>query len=199
MNTNKNLSRTIKIALLSAIAVVLMFLEIPMTPFPWLKIDLSEIPALMGGFAFGPLAGIVIIIMKNLLYVLLRGTSSGFVGQLANIIIGLTFILPPTIMYAKKKTKKTAIIGMIIGAITIQLGGIIANKYLLIPLYGGEEAVLGGNTFIYYIVFGLLPINGVKAVSASVVTYSLYKKLSKSLFRVEPMKDTIIDKNKKVA
>lgn len=186
-STNKNLSRTIKIALLSAIAVVLMFIEIPMTPFPWLKIDLSEVAALMGGFAFGPIAGAVIIVLKNVLYVLIRGTSSGFVGQLANIIIGLALILPPTIMYSRNKTKKTAIIGMIIGFFAIQIGGIIANKYLLIPLYGGEAAVLGGNTFMYYIIFGLLPINGVKSVLVSTVTYLLYKKLSVALFKVQPM------------
>ena len=66
-------------------------------------------------------------------------------------------------------------------------------------MYGGEEAVLGGNTFMYYVIFGLLPINGVKAVSASVVTYSLYKKLSKSLFKVEPMKESVTIKNKKIA
>ena len=197
MNTTKNLSRMIKIALLAAIATILMYLEIPMTPFPWLKIDLSEIPALMGGFAFGPLAAVIIIIMKNVLNVLIRGTESGFVGQLANIIIGVSFVLPPSIMYARNKTKRTAIIGMIVGAIVIQFGGIIANKYLLIPLYGGAEAVLGGNTFTYYTIFGLLPINGVKAISASVITYALYKRLSKSLFKVEPMKDTI--KNKKIA
>lgn len=185
----------IKIALLATISVILMFIEIPMTPFPWLKIDLSEVPALMGGFAFGPLAAVVIIFLKNLLYVLLRGTSSGFVGQLANIIIGITLVLPAAIMYRKNKTKKTAIIGMIIGFFTIQLGGIIANKYLLIPLYGGEAAVLGGNTFVYYILFGLLPINGLKSILVSVVTYVLYKKLSVSLFKVEPMKS----ENKKIA
>ncbi|MDU4882782.1 MAG: ECF transporter S component [Clostridium celatum] len=195
MNSSKNLNKMIKIALLATISVILMFIEIPMTPFPWLKIDLSEVPALMGGFAFGPLAAVVIIVLKNLLYVLLRGTSSGFVGQLANIIIGITLVLPAAIMYRKNKTKKTAIIGMIIGFFTIQLGGIIANKYLLIPLYGGEAAVLGGNTFVYYILFGLLPINGLKSILVSVVTYVLYKKLSVSLFKVEPMKS----ENKKIA
>lgn len=195
MNSSKNLNKMIKIALLATISVILMFIEIPMTPFPWLKIDLSEVPALMGGFAFGPLAAVVIIFLKNLLYVLLRGTSSGFVGQLANIIIGITLVLPAAIMYRKNKTKKTAIIGMIIGFFTIQLGGIIANKYLLIPLYGGEAAVLGGNTFVYYILFGLLPINGLKSILVSVVTYVLYKKLSVSLFKVEPMKS----ENKKIA
>ena len=77
---------------------------------------------------------------------------------------------------------------MIIGFFTIQIGGIIANKYLLIPLYGGEAAVLSGKTFMYYIIFGLLPINGVKSLLVSSITYTLYKKLSVALFKVEPMK-----------
>lgn len=188
MNQSKKLNKMIKIALLATIAVVLMFIELPMTPFPWLQIDLSEVPALMGGFAFGPMAGVIIIILKNILYVLFKGTSSGFVGQIANIIIGVSLILPATILYKRKKTKKTAIIGMIIGFFTIQIGGIIANKYLLIPLYGGEAAVLGGKTFMYYIIFGLLPINGVKSLLVSSITYTLYKKLSVALFKVEPMK-----------
>ena len=188
MNQSKKLNKMIKIALLATIAVVLMFIELPMTPFPWLQIDLSEVPALMGGFAFGPMAGVIIIILKYILYVLFIGTSSGFVGQIANIIIGVSLILPATILYKRKKTKKTAIIGMIIGFFTIQIGGIIANKYLLIPLYGGEAAVLGGKTFMYYIIFGLLPINGVKSLLVSSITYTLYKKLSVALFKVEPMK-----------
>ena len=188
MNQSKKLNKMIKIALLATIAVVLMFIEFPMTPFPWLQIDLSEVPALMGGFAFGPMAGVIIIILKNILYVLFKGTSSGFVGQIANIIIGVSLILPATILYKRKKTKKTAIIGMIIGCFTIQIGGIIANKYLLIPLYGGEAAVLGGKTFMYYIIFGLLPINGVKSLLVSSITYTLYKKLSVAFFKVEHMK-----------
>ena len=189
MNTStKNVNKKIKNSLLAAIAVVLMFIEYPMTPFPWLQIDLSEVPALMGGFAFGPMAGVIIIILINILYVLFKGTSSGFVGQIANIIIGVSLILPATILYKRKRTKKTAIIGMIIGFFTIQIGGIIANKYLLIPLYGGEAAVLGGKTFMYYIIFGLLPINGVKSLLVSSITYTLYKKLSVALFKVEPMK-----------
>ena len=188
MNQSNKFNKMIKIALLATIAVVLMFIELPMTPFPWLQIDLSEVPALMGGFAFGPMAGVIIIILKNIIYVLFKGTSSGFVGQIANIIIGVSLILPATILYKRKRTKKTAIIGMIIGFFTIQIGGIIANKYLLIPLYGGEAAVLGGKTFMYYIIFGLLPINGVKSLLVSSITYTLYKKLSVALFKVEPMK-----------
>lgn len=216
MNTNKNLSKTIKIALLSAISVVLMYFEIPMTPFPWLKIDLSDVPALMGGFAFGPVAATIIVVLKNILHVLVKGTETALVGQLGNIIIGLTLVLPPAFMYSRNKTKKTAILGMIIGFFTIQIGGIIANKFILIPLFGGSEILNGfvpavqdltndivlffnssaeaikltGNGFLYYILFGLIPINGVKSILVSTITYLLYKKVSVAIFKVEPMKSS---------
>ena len=89
MNTSKNLSKFVKIALLSAIAVVIMLFEIPLIPlFPWLKMDLSELPVLIGAFAFGPMSGVIIEGLKILLNLLITGTGTGFVGELANFIIG---------------------------------------------------------------------------------------------------------------
>ena len=83
---NKNLNKFIKISLLGAIAVVLMYFDfpIPFLPFPWLKIDLSDIPALMGAFAFGPMSGVLIELLKNLLILIVKGTGTGFVGEMAN-------------------------------------------------------------------------------------------------------------------
>ena len=84
MNSSKNLNKMIKISLLAAIAVVLMYFDFPIIPaFPWLKIDLSEVPALMGGFAYGPVAGGIIVILKVFLRFLIKGTETGFVGALA--------------------------------------------------------------------------------------------------------------------
>ena len=216
MNNSKNLSQMIKIALLAAISVVLMYFEIPMTPFPWLKIDLSDVPALMGGFAFGPLAATIIVVLKNVLHVLVKGSETALVGQLGNILIGLSLVLPPAFIYRKNKTKKTAIIGMIVGFFTIQVGGIIANRFILIPLFGGLGILNGfvpavqdlvnnvvgvfnpsastieltGSGFLYYTLFGLLPINTVKAVIVSTITFVLYKRVSVSVFKVEPMRSS---------
>ena len=79
MNSSKNLNKMIKISLLAAIAVVLMYFDFPIIPaFPWLKIDLSEVPALMGGFAYGPVAGGIIVILKVFLRFLIKGTETGF-------------------------------------------------------------------------------------------------------------------------
>ena len=92
MNSSyKSVNKMIKISLLVAMAVVLMYFDFPVIPlFPWLKIDLSEVPALMGGFAYGPLTGGVIIILKVLLRFLIKGTETGFIGEIANIIVGVS-------------------------------------------------------------------------------------------------------------
>ncbi len=135
-NENKtlNTNRFIKLSLLSAIAVILMYIDFPVIPiFPWLKIDLSDVPALMGAFAFGPLAGLIIELMKNLLILIVKGTGTGFVGELANFLVGVALVWPVTLVYKKNKTKKTAILGMVLGVLCIEVVGILANVYLLLP------------------------------------------------------------------
>ncbi|MGL5150231.1 MAG: ECF transporter S component [Clostridium sp.] len=179
----KNLSKFVKISLLSAIAVVIMYLEFPLIPaFPWLKIDLSDVPALMGGFAFGPLAGVTIEGMKILLNLLLTGTQTVFVGEIANFVIGISFILPATYIYWRSKSKKTAIIGMVVGGLSMEVVGIIANLYFLLPAYGMP---MTGSAAVNYVVAGLLPFNGIKSVLLGIVTYVLYKKLSVAIFKVD--------------
>ncbi|MGL6185425.1 MAG: ECF transporter S component [Clostridium chrysemydis] len=190
---NKNLNKTIKISLLAAIAFILMFFELPLTPFPWLKLDLSDVPALMGAFTFGPLTGILIEFLKVMMNLLLSGTSTGGIGELANFLIGASFIAPAAFIYFRNKSKKTAIIGMIVGGISINIVGILANAYLLLPAYGMH---LSGSELINYIMVGLVPINTIKAVVVSVMTYILYKRVSVSIFKVEPNFGSYKKKNK---
>lgn len=185
MNTNKKLSIYIKIAVLSAIAFILMLLDFPIVPaFPWLKLDLSDIAALMGGFAFGPVAGVIVELLKNLLFILFRGTSTGGVGEFANFLIGISFVIPASLIYHRNKTKKSAIIGMIVGTISIIIVGILANIYILLPLFNMH---LSGAELRSYILVGLIPLNGIKGILNSVVTLILYKKLSTTIFKVQPM------------
>ena len=148
MNSSKNLNKMIKISLLAAIAVVLMYFDFPIIPaFPWLKIDLSEVPALMGGFAYGPVAGGIIVILKVFLRFLIKGTETGFVG-----------------------------------ALVMQVLGIISNVYFLLPAYGMH---LEGSALINYIFLGLVPFNGVKALIVCIATYLLYKRVSRAIFNVD--------------
>ncbi|AOR22631.1 ECF transporter S component [Clostridium taeniosporum] len=181
---NKKTNKTIKISLLSALALILMYFEFPVIPiFPWLKIDLSDIPALLGTFGFGPLAGVTIELIKNILILLIKGSQSGFVGELANFLVGVSLILPAGIVYKRNKSKESAILGMILGGISIEIVGIIANVYILLPAYGMQ---MSSAELLKYITVGLLPFNGIKAIIVSLLTYVLYKKISVSIFKAEP-------------
>lgn len=179
----KKLDRSIKISVLGAIAFILMFIEVPVIPlFPWLKMDLSEVPVLMGAFAFGTLSGIVIEILKLVLHLLIKGTSTGGIGELANFLVGAAFILPASIIYNKHRSKKTAIIGMIVGALVMEAVGIISNVYLLLPAYGMQ---MDSAYLMKYVTIGLLPFNGIKAVVVSIITFILYRRVSASVFKVQ--------------
>ncbi|WP_332830826.1 ECF transporter S component [Clostridium perfringens] len=182
-----NTNRFIKLSLLSAIAVILMYIDFPVIPiFPWLKIDLSDVPALMGAFAFGPLAGVIIELMKNLLILIVKGTGTGFVGEFANFLVGVALVWPAALVYKKNKTKKTAILGMVLGVLCIEVVGILANVYLLLPAYG---MAMSKAELMQYVTVGLIPFNGIKSILVCGITYVLYKKVSVSIFKVEPMLD----------
>ena len=182
-----NTNRFIKLSLLSAIAVILMYIDFPVIPiFPWLKIDLSDVPALMGAFAFGPLSGVIIELMKNLLILIVKGTGTGFVGELANFLVGVALVWPAALVYKKNKTKKTAILGMALGVLCIEVVGILANVYLLLPAYG---MAMSKAELMQYVTVGLIPFNGIKSILVCGITYALYKKVSVSIFKVEPMLD----------
>lgn len=179
-----NLNKMVKISLLTGIAFILMFIEFPVIPiFPWLKMDISDVPALMGAFAFGPLAGVLIEFLKVTMNFLLSGSSTGGVGEVANFIVGASFVAPAAFIYWKNKSKKSAILGMIFGIIVMEIVAIIANIYFLLPVYGMkmEPAEL-----MKYVTIGLLPFNAIKGIIVSGLTYAIYKKVSVSIFKVEP-------------
>lgn len=181
---NERTSKLVKVSLLSAIALILRYIEFPIIPpFPWLQFDFSDAAAMLGAFGFGPVVGVVIELLKNLLIILIKGTSSGFVGELANFLMGAALIFPAGFLYHKKKSKKTAILGMILGAVCIQIVGVLTNVYILLPAYGMH---MDSAQLMNYITVGLLPINGIKAIATSVLTYILYKKISVSIFKAEP-------------
>lgn len=182
-NTSKKLDKSIKIAVLGAIAFILMLIEIPIIPmFTWLKIDLSEVPVLMGAFAFGPLAGVTVEVIKLILHLMIKGTSTGGVGELANFLVGAVLVVPAAFIYNRKKSKRSAILGMIIGIIFMELVGVAANVYLLLPAYGMH---MEPEQLMKYVTVGLLPFNGIKGVLVSIVTFISYKRISLSVFKVE--------------
>ena len=179
-------------AMLAAIAAVLMFLDFPLPFLPsFYKIDFSEIPVLIGAYAMGPVAGVIIEAFKILIKFLIKGTVTAGIGELANFLIGLSFILPASIIYQVKKTKKSALVGLCIAAVCNIVAGCLLNAFLLVPAYakafGGMERVIGGaakaNSSITgmttLILFGTIPLNVIKSVIASVIVILIYKPLSR--------------------
>lgn len=179
---NKNTNKLIKISLLSAIAIILMYFDFPIIPaFSWLKIDLSDVPALIGAFGFGPIAGVLIELIKNLLIPLVKGSQTGFVGEIANFLIGVSLILPASFIYHRNKSKRNAVLGMVSGTIFMEVAGIVANVYFLLPAYGMKMPA----DMLQNYIWALLAFNGLKAIMVSVLTYIVYKKVSVSIFNAE--------------
>ena len=181
-----------QIGVLSAIAAILMVVEIPLWFAPsFYKIDLSELPVLIGGFAMGPVAGIIIEFIKVLLYLVIHGSSTGGVGDLANFILGCSFVVPAVLIYKKQKSKKGAIIGMSIGTLSLIIFGSILNAFFLLPFYANvfhmpmDSLVAMGtsiNPAIHdmttFIMLAVAPFNLLKGLLVSVITILIYKKVS---------------------
>ena len=124
------------VAMFSALGGVLMLLEIPLFFAPgFYKMDLSELPVLMSAFYLGPVAGVVTELLKVLLKLLLKGTSTAFVGDFANFVVGCTFVLPAAVIYHHHKTRRSAIIGMAVGTLCMTVFGSLFNALYLIPKF----------------------------------------------------------------
>ena len=116
-------------AMLSAVAYILMFLDFSVPFMPsFIKMDLSELPALIGSFAMGPLCGVIICLVKNVLHLFI--TSTGGVGELSNFILGVAFVLPAGLLYKYKKTRTTALIGSVLGAVIMGAFSVVSNYFL---------------------------------------------------------------------
>ncbi|MCI8551022.1 MAG: ECF transporter S component [Lachnospiraceae bacterium] len=131
--TVKNL---VTIAVLAAVAAVLMYLEFPLwfAP-PFYELDFSEIPVLVGAFSMGPAAGFVIEVLKVVIKLLLKGSTTMGVGDWANLLIGCSLVIPAAMIYTKNRTRKGAIIGLVVGTLTMAFVGCFLNGYVLLPTY----------------------------------------------------------------
>lgn len=202
------LARLVKISLLSVMAFLLMFIDIPLPIFPaFLKIDIGDLPALVGAFALGPVAGVIIELLKNMLILLLKGTSSGFVGELANFLVGSILVLTAGYIYKFKKTKKSAIVGLLVGAIVMSIAASVLNYYVFLPLYAvvfkmPVDAFVAMGTAINpnindlkdLIILSILPFNLFKGVVVAAITFPVYKSVSGYL----QSEELVTQKKKKV-
>lgn len=183
------------IAMFSVIAAVLMFFEIPLFFAPsFYEIDFSEVPVMICTFFLGPVAGVTTELAKVILKLLLKGTTTAFVGDFANFVVGCSFVLPASVFYHVRKCKGSAIGGMALGTMCMTIFGSMFNAYYLIPkfaqLFGMPlEAIVGMGTAINasvssvgtLVMFCVVPFNLLKGVLVSVITYLLYKRVERLL------------------
>ena len=175
----------------SALGAVLMLFEIPL-PFiapSFYGLDLAEVPVLVGTFALGPVAGAVMEVVKILIKLVLKPTSTGFVGEFANLAIGCALVVPAGIIYQINRTKKGALYGMAAGTVIMSMAGVAINALVMLPFYSNfmplENIIAAGaaiNPFVSNIwPFAIIcvgPFNVVKGVAVSLITWLVYKRVS---------------------
>lgn len=182
------------IAMLAAISTVLMFLSFSIPLFPiFLKLDFSEVPALIAAFSLGPFAGVSVVFIKNLINLLF--TSSGGIGEFANFLIGSFFVFSAGLVYQKFKTRKGAILSMTVGTIIMSIVGTVANYYILMPLYTlimPIDSIVNmfksinpyADTMLKIMFMTIAPFNLLKGFIVSLITFLIYKKLSPIIKRI---------------
>lgn len=181
------------VGMFSALAAVLMLVEIPLPFAPsFYKLDFSELPILVGTFAFGPAAGVMMEFLKILLKLVIKGTSTAFVGELANFVVGCSMLLPASVVYAFKKNKKTAIIACICGTLFMTVVGTSFNAIYLLPAFsklygipmetllamGAEVNPFAQGGIVSFVVACVAPLNLIKGTLDSIITLLIYKPLS---------------------
>lgn len=193
--TKVNVRTLVQVGMLSAIAIILMQFEIPLPFAPtFYKIDFSEVPVLIGCFSMGPFAGILIELIKVILNVVIKGTMTMGIGDVANFLIGCAFCVPAALIYQRKRTKNGAVAGMAAGTVSMTVIGCVLNAYILLPVYAkafempldalismGTEvngAITGLTTFV---LLAVAPFNLLKGLLVSLVVFVVYKKIRQVL------------------
>ena len=191
-------------AMLSAVAFILMFIEFPI-PFlipSFVKMDISELPALIGAFSMGPVSGVVICILKNILHIVIKGTSSAYAGEICNCLLGILFVVPAGLIYkklktadsaqqAKKQGRKAALIGCLVGAAVMAVASIPVNYFITYPAYVKfyglpleaiigmyQELLPGADSLIKCLVIFNMPFTFLKGILDSIITFLIYKRIS---------------------
>lgn len=186
-----------KVGVLAAVATVLMLFDFPLWFAPnFYQLDFSEVPVLLGAFALGPAAGAAIELVKILINFVLNGTDTGGIGELANFAVGCAFIVPAGYIYKHHKSIKTAILGLVIGTLSLTVVGAFLNYNILLPVYSKvygapiqafvdmakalNPAITDLKTFVLYAV---VPFNLFKGIAVSSIVVLIYKRISPILHR----------------
>lgn len=191
-------SNLAKIAMFAALATVLQLFRIPL-PFifpSFLELNFSDIPALVGTFALGPVSGSAVVVIKLLLKMLIQGSGSAFVGDLSDLFCGLTLVVPAGVVYKYNRTFKGAVLALAAGTLCSTGVSLLTNRFIIIPAYsaafGGIESIAGmltalfpsvtaENFYSYYLPLSCLPFNLLRCLIAAAVTLLSYKRISRLL------------------
>ena len=181
--------RTISMtAMLSAVAYLLAFVEFPVPLSPsFARMDLSDLPALIGAFAFGPLSGLLIELVKNALQLLT--TSTGGIGEIANFLMGASYVVTAGVIYKHRKTKKTALLACVAASLAMGIAAALANYFILLPLFETfmplDQLIASFGAFLPFIhtkldivLFNALPFNILKGLVIGGFTMLTYKRLA---------------------
>ncbi len=193
MSSENSIKTLAKIAIMAAVAVVIMLVSFPLPSIApsFYKLDFSEVAVLIGSFALGPVAGIAIEALKILLNLVFNGTNTAFIGEFANFLMGCALVVPAGFIYQKNRTRKGAVIGIVVGIISMVIAGDLLNYFLLIPAYVSIahfplEAIIAAGTKIFPFINSTLSLvlvcvtlfNLVKGVLVGIITALVYKRVS---------------------
>ncbi|MFU0788485.1 ECF transporter S component [Cerasibacillus sp. JNUCC 74] len=174
------LMKIILLALLGTISLLLFFLNFPLPLLPaYLKIDFSDVPALMASLIFSPLAGVLVVAIKNILYLTVSGAADP-IGVLANFVAGILFVIPVSVLYHKFKGVKSIVSGLVTGTIIMAVGMSVLNYFVFLPAYawfmGWEDM---SSTAIKWVTVygGILPFNIIKGIIVGLLFVPLFIKL----------------------
>ncbi len=200
-NQTSKLRKVTVTAMLAAVASVLMFVEFPIPLMPsFIKLDVSDFPALISSFAFGPISGIVVELIKNLLHILIKGTSSAGVGELSNFLLGCCFVIPAGLIYKKSRNYKSAIVGALVGCLVMAVLCLPINYFIVYPAYvkfygmpleaiigmykdilPSADSLFGNGLFSCLLIFNA-PFTFAKGLIDAVICIIIYKPLSHVMF-----------------
>ena len=188
-----SISNMVKMAIFAAMAGVLMLFKFPIPIAPtFMTVDFGDVATLMSGFVLGPVSGVITVFLKIMLNLILNGTTTAYVGEVSNFIVGSIFVFISSYIYNKYKTKKSALIGLTFGIIAMTMVATLSNYFVIFPLYakalgmGSVDAFVNTmpnagyiNTYLGLILFAVVPFNLVKGTLNALVTFLTYKRVSK--------------------
>ncbi len=190
MNSVNKTRKLVGTAMLSAVGAILMYIGIKLPFMPsFITLDMADLPALIGSFAYGPARGAVICVLKNLLHLLIQGSQTGGVGEISNALLGIFFVVPAGLIYSKMKSKKGAFIGALVGAVAMAVMSIFSNYYFVYPVYTNfmpMEAIIAAYSAINPKVTNLwqalimfnMPFTFMKGMISLAISMLIYKPLS---------------------